>query len=223
MSERRLITLALFVATFLVALDTSVIATAMPTVIGQIGGIQLYAWVFSAYLLTSTVSVPIYGKLADLYGRKPVYLAATSIFLVSSMLCGQSQTMEQLIAFRLLQGFGAAGMLPITQTILGDIFPLEQRARITGLFSSVWGVSGLLGPAIGGFLTEHVSWRWVFYVNFPLCVLSIVLIWKFLHERIQRRGHSIDYIGPLALSAAAALLLVGVQRSGNPPEQRRLS
>src|SRR5215472_18920775 len=114
-SERRLITLALFVATFLVALDTSVISTAMPTVIGQIGGIQLYAWVFSAYLLTSTVTVPIYGKLADLYGRKPVYIVATTIFLVSSMLCGQSQTMEQLIAFRLLQGVGAGGMLPITQ------------------------------------------------------------------------------------------------------------
>jgi EmrB/QacA subfamily drug resistance transporter len=222
MSERRLITLALFVATFLVALDTSVIATAMPTVIGQIGGIQLYAWVFSAYLLTSTVTVPIYGKLADLFGRKPVFLASIAIFLVGSMLCGQAQTMEQLIAFRLLQGLGAGGVLPINQTILGDVFPLEERARITGLFSTVWGVSGLLGPAIGGFLTEHVSWRWVFYVNFPLCVLSIVLIWKFLHERIQRRGHSIDYIGALALSAAVALLLVGLQTSDNQPEQMLL-
>jgi EmrB/QacA subfamily drug resistance transporter len=222
MSERRLITLALFVATFLVALDTSVIATAMPTVIGQIGGIQLYAWVFSAYLLTSTVTVPIYGKLADLFGRKPVFLASIAIFLVGSMLCGQAQTMEQLIAFRLLQGLGAGGVLPINQTILGDVFPLEERARITGLFSTVWGVSGLLGPAIGGFLTEHVSWRWVFYVNFPLCVLSIVLIWKFLHERIQRRGHSIDYIGALTLSAAVALLLVGLQTSDNQPEQTLL-
>src|SRR5437588_5163983 len=222
MSERRLVTLALFVATFLVALDTSVVSTAMPTVIGQIGGIQLYAWVFSAYLLSSTVSMPIYGKLADLFGRKPVLLSGTALFLVGSMLCGQSQTMEQLIAFRLLQGLGAGGILPITQTLMGDIFPLEQRARITGLFSTVWGVSGLLGPAVGGFLTEHVSWRWVFYVNFPLCVLSIVLIWKFLHERIQRRGHSIDYIGALTLSAAVALLLVGLQTSDNQPEQTLL-
>src|SRR3954468_10337621 len=149
MSERRLITIALFVSTFLVALDTAVISTAMPTVIGQIGGISLYAWVFSAYLLTSTVTVPIYGKLADLYGRKPVFLVATTIFLVASMLCGQSQTMEQLIAFRLLQGVGAGGMLPITQTVLGDIYSLEERARITGLFTSIWGISGLLGPAIG--------------------------------------------------------------------------
>ncbi|HEY0583900.1 MAG TPA: MDR family MFS transporter [Chloroflexota bacterium] len=216
MSERRLITLALFVATFLVALDASVVSTAMPTVIGQIGGIHLYAWVFSAYLLTSTVSVPIYGKLADLFGRKPVFLASTAIFLVGSMLCGQAQTMEQLIAFRLLQGLGAGGVLPINQTILGDIYPLEERARITGLFSTVWGVAGLLGPAIGGFLTEHVSWRWVFYVNFPLCLLSMVLIWSFLHERLQHRPHSIDVLGAISLSAAVASLLLGMQSTGNP-------
>jgi len=215
-SERRLVTLALFVATFLVALDTSVVSTAMPTVIAQIGGIHLYAWVFSAYLLSSTVSMPIYGKLADLFGRKPVLLTGTALFLGGSMLCGQSQTMEQLIFFRLLQGLGAGGMLPITQTILGDIFPLEQRARITGLFSTVWGVSGLLGPGVGGFLTEHVSWRWVFYVNFPLCVLSMLLISRFLHEHIQRRRHSIDYLGAAALSASVALLLLGLQSSGNP-------
>ena len=215
MSERRLVTLALFVATFLVALDTSVVSTAMPTVIGQIGGIQLYSWVFSAYLLTGTVTVPIYGKLADLFGRKPVFLVAIALFMVGSMLCGQAQTMEQLIVFRLLQGLGAGGVLPITQTVLGDVFPLEQRARITGLFSTVWGVAGLLGPGIGGFLTEHVSWRWVFYVNFPLCVLSMILIWSFLHEHLQRRRPSIDYIGAVSLSAAVALLLVGLQSTGN--------
>jgi EmrB/QacA subfamily drug resistance transporter len=218
-TERRLITLALFVSTFLVALDSSVVSTAMPTVIGQIGGIQLYAWVFSAYLLTSTVTVPIYGKLADLYGRKPVFLVAVAIFLVGSMLCGQAQTMEQLIAFRLVQGLGAGGVLPINQTILGDVFPLEQRARITGLFSTVWGVSGLLGPAIGGFLTEHVSWRWVFYVNFPLCVLSMLLIGSFLHERIVRTGHRIDYLGAISLSAAVALLLVALQLNSGTPLQ----
>jgi EmrB/QacA subfamily drug resistance transporter len=218
-SERRLVTLALFVATFLVALDTSVVSTAMPTVIGQIGGIQLYGWVFSAYLLSSTVSMPIYGKLADLFGRKPVLLFGTSLFLVGSMLCGQSQSMEQLIAFRLLQGLGAGGMLPITTTVLGDIFPLEQRARITGLFSTVWGVSGLLGPAVGGFLTEHVSWRWVFYVNFPLCVLTLLLISRFLHEHIERRRHSIDYLGAVALSASVAVLLLGLQSTGNQVQQ----
>src|SRR5215468_4106996 len=215
MSERRMVTVALFVSTFLVSLDTSVVSTAMPTVIGQIGGIQLYAWVFASYLLTSTVTVPIYGKLADLLGRKPVFLAAIAIFMVGSMLCGQAQTMEQLIAFRLLQGLGAGGVLPINQTILGDVFPLEQRARIVGLFSTVWGVSGLLGPAIGGFLTEHVSWRWVFYVNFPLCILAIVLLAKFFHEHFERHRHRIDVLGALSLSGAVALFLVGLQASGN--------
>ena len=219
MSERRLVTLALFVATFLVALDTSVVSTAMPTVIGQIGGIQLYGWVFSAYLLTGTVTVPIYGKLADLFGRKPLLLAAIAMFLVGSMLCGQAQTMEQLIAFRLLQGLGAGGVLPLTQTVLGDVYPLEERARITGLFSTVWGVAGLLGPAIGGFLTEQVSWRWVFYVNFPLCLLSMFLIASFLQEHLERRRPSIDYIGAVALSASVALLLVGLQATGSPQLQ----
>jgi EmrB/QacA subfamily drug resistance transporter len=218
-SERRLVTVALFVATFLVALDSSVVSTAMPTVIGQIGGIRLYAWVFSAYLLTSTVTVPIYGKLADLFGRKPVFLFATVTFLIGSILCGQSQTMEQLIAFRLLQGLGAGGVLPITQTILGDVFPLEQRARITGLFSTIWGVAGLLGPGIGGFLTEQVSWRLVFYVNLPLCVLSIILTSAFLHERIQRRSHSIDYLGAITLSASVTSLLLGLQTTDNLPQQ----
>lgn len=191
----------------------------MPTVIGQIGGLNLYAWVFSAYLLTSTVTVPIYGKLADLYGRKPVFIASTAIFLVGSMLCGQAQTMEQLIAFRLLQGLGAGGVLPINQTILGDIYPLEQRARITGVFSTIWGVAGLLGPAIGGALTEHVSWRWVFYVNFPLCLLSMALLWVFLKERLERHGHRIDVLGAVSLSAAVAALLLGLQSADSPQRQ----
>ena len=211
MSERRLVTLALFVATFLVALDTSVVSTAMPTVVSQIGGIDLYAWAFSAYLLTNTVTIPIYGKLSDLYGRKPVFLASTAIFLVASALCGQAQSMQQLIAFRLLQGIGAGGVLPTTQTILGDVYPLAERARLTGLFSTIWGVSGLLGPAIGGFLTEHVSWRWVFYVNLPLCVLAIALVWSFLHEQIERRRHEIDVVGALSLSGAVGLFLLGLQ------------
>ena len=216
MSERRLVTLALFVATFLVALDASVVSTAMPTVIGQIGGIRLYA------LGLQRVSADQHRHGADLrQAGRPVRTQAglsggdVALFMVGSMLCGQSQSMEQLIAFRLLQGLGAGGVLPITQTILGDVFPLDERARITGLFSTVWGVSGLLGPGIGGFLTEHVSWRWVFYVNLPLCVLSIALIGTLLHERIERRRHSIDYLGALSLSAAVTLLLIGLQITDN--------
>jgi EmrB/QacA subfamily drug resistance transporter len=208
---RRLVTIALFVATFLVALDTAVVSTAMPTVVSQIGGIDLYAWAFSAYLLTSTVTIPIYGKLSDLYGRKPIFVASTTVFLVASVLCGQAQTMPQLVAFRLLQGLGAGGVLPTTQTILGDIYPLAQRARLTGLFSTIWGISALLGPAIGGFLTEHVSWRWVFYVNLPLCLLAIALVSSFLHERVAHQQHRIDVLGALSLSGAVGLFLIALQ------------
>jgi EmrB/QacA subfamily drug resistance transporter len=209
--SKRLILVALIVATFLVALDQAVISTAMPTVIGQLGGINLYAWVFSAYLLTSTISVPIYGKLSDLYGRKPLFLAATAIFLVGSALCGQSQTMTELIAFRLVQGLGAGGVFPITQTIIGDIFPLQQRARLQGVFSTIWGVSGVLGPAIGGFLTQQASWRWCFYVNLPLSLLAIVLVARFLNEHVVRRSHRIDYAGAVLLTLSVTLLLVALQ------------
>lgn len=209
--NRRLIALALLVATFLVGLDATVVSTAMPTVVGQLGGIDLYAWVFSIYLLTSTVTVPIYGKLADLYGRKPVFLAATSVFLVGSALCGQARTMEELIAFRFLQGLGAGGVQPITFTIIGDVFPLEERARLTGAFSAMWGLSALVGPAIGGFLTEQVSWRWVFYVNLPLSLLAMLLLSLFLHERVRRRPHRIDYAGAGLLSLAVGSLLFGLQ------------
>jgi EmrB/QacA subfamily drug resistance transporter len=219
---RRLITLSLFVATFLVALDNSITATAMPTVIGELGGVHLYAWVFSAYLLSSTVTVPLYGKLADLYGRKPVYLVATGLFLVGSILCAQSQTMEQLIAFRLVQGIGAGGVLPVTQTILGDVYPMAERARVTGMFSAVWGVSALLGPATGGFLTEQLSWRWIFYVNLPLCLMSMTLMWLFLHESVERRRHSIDILGALMLSGSATALLLALQSASEPGLQLAL-
>ena len=210
-TNRRLITLATFAATFLVSLDTAVMATAMPTVVTQLGGIASYAWVFSAYLLASTVTVPVYGKLADLFGRKRVFLGSTLLFLVGSMLCGASQDMTQLIVFRVVQGIGAGGIQPSTQTILGDIYTLAERARIAGIFSAIWGISGLLGPAIGGLLTEQFTWRAVFYVNGPICILAMALIWKFLHERLEHRRVRIDYPGAALLSTGVTALLLGLQ------------
>jgi EmrB/QacA subfamily drug resistance transporter len=210
-TNRRLITLAAFASTFLVSLDTAVMATAMPTVVTQLGGIASYAWVFSAYLLASTVTVPVYGKLADLVGRKSVFLASTLLFLVGSMLCGVSQDMTQLILFRVVQGIGAGGITPSTQTILGDIYTLPERAKIAGIFSAIWGISGLMGPAIGGLLTEHFNWRAVFYVNGPICLLAMGLIWSFLHERIERRQVRIDYPGAILLSTGVTALLFGLQ------------
>ena len=210
-TNRRLITLATFAATFLVSLDTAVMATAMPTVVTQLGGIASYAWVFSAYLLASTVTVPVYGKLADLFGRKSVFLASTLLFLAGSMLCGVSQDMTQLIIFRVVQGIGAGGIQPSTQTILGDIYTLPERAKIAGIFSAIWGISGLLGPAIGGLLTEHFTWRAVFYVNAPVCIVAMALIWKFLHEHVDHRRVRIDYPGALLISVGVTALLLGLQ------------
>src|SRR5918911_878520 len=169
------IALGAAVATFLSGLDNAVVATAAPTVVGDLGGLNRYAWVFTAYLLSSTASVPLYGKLADLYGRKRVFLAATSTFVLGSALCGLAPSMDALIGFRFVQGLGAGGLYPLTLVIIGDVFPLQQRARLLGLFSALWGVADVLGPGVGGLLTEQVSWRWVFYLNLPLGIASMAL------------------------------------------------
>ncbi len=197
-------------ATFLAALDATIVGTAMPTIVGELGGLAFYPWVFSAYLLTATTTIPLYGRLADLYGRKRVFLVAASLFLVGSMLCGLAQSMPQLVLFRALQGLGAGGILPVTLTILGDLFSIEQRARVQGLTSAVWGTSAVAGPTIGGLLTDTVSWRWVFYINLPFGLLSLLLIGLSLRERLTRQPHRIDYAGAVTLTLGVALLLSGL-------------
>ncbi len=197
----------------------------MPTVVGQLGGVDLYAWVFSAYLLSSTASVLVYGRLADLYGRKRMFLVATGTFLVGSALCGIAQSMPQLIAFRFLQGLGAGGVYPIVLTIIGDAFPLDARARLMGVLAAIWGVSALIGPAIGGFLTEQISWRWAFYVNLPLSLLAMVLVARSVQEHISPRNDPLVPLGLLKVRTIAVgtlnRLLVGVvlfgQTSFVPP------
>ncbi|HEX2923198.1 MAG TPA: MFS transporter, partial [Chloroflexota bacterium] len=159
------VTAAVLLSTFLASLDISAVGTAMPTIIGTLGGLSLYSWVFSAYLLTSTTTVPIYGRLADIYGRKPVFSAGALLFLLSSMLCGSATSMEQLIAFRAIQGLGAGAILPVSMTVLGDIYPIEQRARVQGLMSAMWGISAILGPIAGGLIVDRLYWGWVFYLN----------------------------------------------------------
>ena len=200
--------------TFLAALDTSIVGTAMPTIVGQLGGLPLYPWVFSGYLLTSTTTVPLYGRLADLYGRKRLFVIATLLFLLGSILCGLAQSMPQLVLFRMLQGLGAGGIIPVTLTILGDLFSIEQRARLQGLTSAVWGTSAVIGPTVGGFITDTLSWRWVFYVNIPFGMASLLLIGLALSERVARRPHRIDYAGAAALTAGLTLLLLGLLRAG---------
>jgi EmrB/QacA subfamily drug resistance transporter len=217
-SRKALITLATLLGTFLAALDSTVVGTAMPTVIGELGGLGLYPWAFASYLLAATVTGPIFGKLSDTHGRKPVYLAGIFLFLLGSVLCGTSQSMGALISFRTIQGLGAGAVQPVAITIVGDIFELETRARIQGLFGAVWGISAVIGPAAGGFITDLISWRWVFYVNVPFGILAAVLLAATLTESFERRPRSPDYLGTglLTLGLVAVLLaLLGGGGSGS--------
>lgn len=188
----------------------TVVSTAMPTVVAELGGALRYAWVFSAYMLTSTVTVPIYGKLADIYGRRPVMLASIGLFLLGSMASGQARTMDQLIVFRAIQGIGAGGMQPIAITIIGDLFDLKERARMQGVFASVWAIAGLVGPLLGGVIVATLGWRWVFYVNVPFGLVSAVVLAVTLRENVEHRDAPLDVAGALTLTASVIALLLGV-------------
>lgn len=209
-----LIMAALMTGTFLTALDQTVVDTAMPTIVGQLGGLALYSWVFTSYLLTSTTTVPLYGKLADLYGRLPVFYAGVVVFLLGSMLCGVAQTMEQLILFRAVQGLGAGAVQPLVLTMIGDIFTVEQRARFNALFSAVWGVASVAGPAVGGVVTDAVSWRFIFYLNLPFGVLACFMLARYFPEKVERRRHHLDFPGAALLTGAITSLLVATSTRG---------
>lgn len=212
--EQLLVTIAVMAGLAVAALDTTVVATAMPTIIGQLGGVQRYGWVFSGYLLAATTTVPLFSKLADMHGRKPIFLIGIGLFVGGSVLCGLSQSITQLIIFRTLQGLGAGAVQPIALTIVGDLFEPVKRARVQGFFSSVWGVSAVVGPGLGGLLTETVGWRWVFYVNVPVGAVAIWLIVRHFHESIERRRHRLDWAGTLSLSLGIAVLLIAVTEVG---------
>ena len=182
--------------------------TAMPTIVAALGGLAHYSWVVSAYLLTSTVTVPVWGKLSDLFGRRPIFQIGIGVFLVGSLACGASQSMTQLIFARAAQGIGAGALVPLAMTILGDIFTLEERARMQGLFSGVWGVSSVIGPLLGGFITDQLSWRWVFYINLPVGIAAAAIIGVALVEPKRLERPSIDYAGATLLTAAVTILLL---------------
>ncbi len=211
-----MVTASIMLGLALAAIEATVVSTAMPTIISQLGGLAEYGWVFSVYALTSAVMTPIFGKLSDLYGRRPVFLVGMGIFLVGSALSGLSQSMTQLIIFRAIQGVGAGALLPLSFTIAGDIFTVEQRTRIQGLFSGVWGVASLVGPVIGGLLVQYASWRWVFYVNVPLGLLAVGMVWWGLTEPAPHRSRvQIDYLGALTLSISVVALLLAMMEGGN--------
>jgi MFS family permease len=208
--SRRAITAALLLVMVLASMEQTVTSTAMPTIIGSLHGLQHYSWVASIYLLACTLTMPLYGRLADALGRKRVILAAIGIFAIGSVLAASAQTMPQLILYRGLQGLGAGGIMPVVLTILGDIFTIEERARIQGLFSAVWGTASLAGPALGWFLLRTMGWRSIFYVNLPFGFLAfVVLVWKY---RDREKPTSVDLdlpgVGSLALGCMALLMLV---------------
>jgi EmrB/QacA subfamily drug resistance transporter len=214
-TNRPLTTVALALSLFMAALEMTVVSTAMPTVVSDLGGIEHYAWVFTAYMLASTITVPIFGKLADLYGRKPIILFGITLFLAGSVASGLSPSMEWLIVFRTLQGLGAGAIQPITLTVIGDIYSLEERGRVQGIFSAVWGVSGLVGPLAGGLIVRWLSWHWVFYINVPVGLGVAALLFAFFHEHIEKKPHSLDIGGALLLGLGVAALLLGAQSHDN--------
>src|ERR671920_575274 len=209
MSSRRrwAVTAGVMTGMFIAALEATVVGTAMPTVIASLGGLNHYSWVFSAYLITSTVTVPVWGKLSDLYGRRLFYQLGIAIFLLGSILSGLSTSMTQLIAFRSIQGLGAGALVPLGMTIIGDIYTLEERARMQALFSGVWGLASVIGPVIGGFITDQLSWRWVFYINLPVGLAAALIIGLALKEPKHTVRPAIDYAGAGLLMGAITLLM----------------
>jgi len=201
------ITAAVLTALSLAALDSSVVGTAMPTIIGQLGGLSEYSWVFSGYLLAATTTVPLFAKFADMYGRKPIFLFGLIVFVVASVACGFVTTMTQLVIFRTIQGLGAGALQPIAFTIVGDIYTPSQRARVQGLFSAVWGGTAIIGPAVGGIITTTVGWPWVFWINLPIGVFATILFVRVYNERFDRVPHRIDWWGAILLTGGTTLLL----------------
>lgn len=213
-TNRPLVLISVMLAMFVSAVEATIVTTAMPVIASDLGGFSRYSWIFSAYLLMSAVTVLIYGKLADLFGRKPVFLFGMSIFLLGSILCGLAMTMEQLIVYRLIQGVGAGAVMPIVTTIVGDIYTTEERAKIQGYLSSVWGISAVLGPAIGGGIVAYLSWKYVFWVNVPLGILAMIGIGFFLKEPEREGEVSIDYKGAVLLTISLSLILFWLAEGG---------
>lgn len=199
-------------AMFMSAVEATIVSTAMPSIVSELGGFTLYSWVFSSYLLMQVATILIYGKISDLFGRKPIFIIGVSIFLIGSVLCGLAKTLEMLIIFRFIQGFGAGAVMPIATTIVGDIYTKEERAAVQGYLSSVWGISAVLGPVLGGLFVNYVSWVYVFWMNVPLGLLAILGVALFLKEDVEKKKHAIDYTGSILLVVAiSALMLVLVE------------
>src|SRR3954447_3944689 len=214
--RRPLVMAAVMSAMFMIAIEATIVSTAMPQIAAQLGDLQLYSWVFSSFLLAQTATTMVFGKLADLFGRKPVLLVGIAIFLAGSLLCGFAPTMVWLIVFRLVQGLGAGAIQPIVLTIVGDLYPGTERGRVQGYLSSVWGVSSVLGPLAGGLIVAHLSWAWVFWINLPVGIAASCLFVLHLHERVASSARRVDAVGAVLFTIAVAALMVALTEFGTP-------
>ncbi|WP_433678890.1 MDR family MFS transporter [Nocardia sp. CA-119907] len=213
-SDRGAILGSLMLATGLVALDSTIIATAVLTITDNLGGFSQFPWLFSIYLLTQAVTVPVYGKIADTVGRKPVILFGIAVFALGSLLCGVATSMLGLIIFRAVQGIGAGAIMPMTMTIAGDLYTLTERARVQGYLASVWAISAVVGPLLGGVFAEYLSWRWIFLINIPLAALAGWMLVRSFDETTSRREQRIDYLGAALLTVGAGALILGLLEGG---------
>ncbi len=215
-TRRGLVLVCIAMGMFMVAIEATIVSTAMPSIVAKLGGFQLYSWVFTAFLLTQATTTVMFGKLADLYGRRPVLVCGTVVFLAGSVLCGFAWSMGSLIAFRLLQGLGAGSIQPVMMTLLGDLYTPEERIGVQGYLSAVWGVSAIIGPLLGALVVQYWSWPWIFWINVPIGLIMIVGMLTFLHEKVEHKNHALDLAGAglffLAISSLLFVLTQGAQR-----------
>jgi EmrB/QacA subfamily drug resistance transporter len=215
--RRGLVTVACMLAQFMAAVEGTIVAAAMPTIAGDLGGFDLFSWVFGAYMLAQAASTPIYGKLSDIYGRKRIFFAGAVLFLCSSLACGLAWGMLPLIGFRFLQGLGAGAIQPIAWTIMGDIYNPTERARMQGWLSAVWSTSAVGGPILGAFIVQHLHWSMIFWINLPIGLLTMLVLGTCLHERIERQARRVDYIGAALLMLTAGAVMTALMQAATLP------
>lgn len=213
-SKRKFVVIGLLLGILMAAMDNTIVATAMGTIVSELGGLDQFIWVTSAYMIASVAGMPIFGKLSDMYGRKLFYVSGLTLFLIGSILCGLAQNMVQLSIFRAIQGLGGGALMPIAFTIMFDTFPPEQRGKMSGLFGAVFGISSVFGPLLGAYITDYIDWRWVFYVNVPLGLLSLLFIVKFYFESLEHREQKIDWWGAILLVSSVLCLMFALELGG---------